>query len=98
MKLQSVDDPGLNKGGGSDVLLSNDLLLDNSDGGAHRLLHLGGLRHRRHQVVQLLPVLLQRVPSLHTSSTDLRQIFVIFIKLSKRWSGCVIPDNINIFE
>merc|ERR1712037_1065090 len=74
MKLQSVDDPGLNKGGGSDVLLSNDLLLDNSDGGARRLLHLGGLGHRGHQVVQLLPVLLQRVPSLHSSSTDLASI------------------------
>ena len=97
MKLQSVDDPGLNKGGGSDVLLSNDLLLDNSDGGARRLLHLGGLRHRRHQVVQLLPVLLQRVPSLHTSSTDLRQIFVISSSYPNVGQG-VIPDNINIFD
>ena len=73
LKLQSVDDSSLNKGGGSDVVLPYNLLLDHGDRGARRLFHLGVLRHGGHQVVQLLPVLLQRVPSLHSSSTNLRQ-------------------------
>ena len=73
LKLQSVDDSSLNKRGGIDVLLPNNLLLDHGDRGARRLLHLGVLWHRGHQVVQLLPVLLQRVSSLHSSSTNLEE-------------------------
>ena len=71
--LQSVDDSGLDIGGSIDVLLTDNLLLDNGDRGAGGLLHLGGLWHRGHQVVQLLPVLLQSVPSLYSGSTNLRR-------------------------
>ena len=51
LKLQSVDDSSLNKGGGSDVVLPYNLLLDHGDRGARRLFHLGVLRHGGHQVV-----------------------------------------------
>ena len=71
--LQGIDDPGLDKVSHGRVLLGEHLLLDNGDRGGDGLLHLGGLGHRSQQVVQLLAVLLQSVPSLNTCSTDLRE-------------------------
>ena len=71
--LQGIDDPSLDKVSHGRVLLGDHLLLDNGDRGGDGLLHLGGLGHRSQQVVQLLAVLLQSVPSLNTCSTDLRE-------------------------
>ena len=57
------------------LFLHQAALIDNarSLSSADRLLYLGILRNWGQQVVQLLPVLLQCVPGLHSSSTDLKQ-------------------------